>query len=460
MTRILYRGTPGWPGQGTSPHFAIKRAQGAWNQVEHSLHPHLRSGVSRQNGSPAPDTIVRKFSSGGVGYSVVDLNDVRHVHAAAVPRRGNTLGEQAQDALRTIDALMHEESTRGSIVHQAVFMADASQIPEMRQIIRGFYGSEMPATSYIPQRPCEGKLIAIEALGVGQGRGDVKIQRKSEQLVTTSHNGIAWVHCAHVVPEAGDNVYDRSQDAFHRMQAMLAGEGVSFDQVIRTWLYIGGIVADDSPTQPYRELNRARSDFYEDISFLADRLPPNQPHGRIFPASTGIGTDGADVSMSCIALRTDRKDILAMPLENPRQTAAFDYAASYSPSSPKFSRAMALSCGQYATIFVSGTASITNSETRHLDNAALQTAETLDNIEALISEENMAQHGLPCLGSNLRNLGFVRVYVKRQEDYAQVRSMCERRLGELPMIYAIADVCRPDLLVEIEGIAFSRRKPG
>jgi hypothetical protein len=36
-----------------------------------------------------------------------------------------------------------------------------------------------------------------------------------------------------------------------------------------------------------------------------------------------------------------------------------------------------------------------------------------------------------------------------------VRAVCEQRLGELPTIYAIGDVCRPDLLVELEGIAFS-----
>jgi hypothetical protein len=50
----------------------------------------------------------------------------------------------------------------------------------------------------------------------------------------------------------------------------------------------------------------------------------------------------------------------------------------------------------------------------------------------------------------------VRVYIKRQEDYEKVRAVCESRLGELPTIYAIADVCRPDLLVEIEGMAFSK----
>jgi len=51
----------------------------------------------------------------------------------------------------------------------------------------------------------------------------------------------------------------------------------------------------------------------------------------------------------------------------------------------------------------------------------------------------------------------VRVYIKRQEDYAKCRAVCEARLGELPTVYAVADVCRPELLVEIEGIAFSQR---
>jgi hypothetical protein len=45
--------------------------------------------------------------------------------------------------------------------------------------------------------------------------------------------------------------------------------------------------------------------------------------------------------------------------------------------------------------------------------------------------------------------------VKHPEDFDKVRQVCERRLGRLPAIYAVADVCRPDLLVEIEGVAFS-----
>ena len=404
----------------------------------------------------AGHTITKK-SHAGIGCSVVDLNDVRHVYAAATPQSGGDLRQQAGDALRTIEAVVNEQGTRGSIVHQAVFMADTRQIEECRQIIRAFYGKELPATSYISQPPSDGKLLAIEALGVGQGRGEVEIERVSEQLVIARHNGIAWAHCAQVVPQLNtDGVYGGTLDAFEQIQMLFGGAKIRFDQVIRTWLYLGGIVDDDGPVQRYKELNRARTDFYRDIPFQAGRLPDNC-HGPIYPASTGIGTDGRGIMISAIALATDRKDIRVVPLENPRQTPAFDYAAHYSPKSPKFSRAMALSCGHYATIFISGTASITDSETKHVGDAAAQTDETLDNIESLIGEENLSHHQLPGLGTSLDGLGLVRVYVKRREDYARIRAVCEERLGELPTIYAMADVCRPDLLVEIEGIAFSRK---
>jgi enamine deaminase RidA (YjgF/YER057c/UK114 family) len=400
---------------------------------------------------------IRKTSREGIGFSAVDLNDVRHVLAAAVPGAGGTLPQQAVSALRTIEAAMEQESARGSILHQAVFVADVGQIDQCRRIIRDFYGPALPATSYIPQPPCGGKLLAIEALGVGRGGAEVEIRRVSEQLVIARHNGIAWVHCAEVVPQApAAGVYGGAASAFGQVRRLLGGVGVRFDQVIRTWLYLGGITDQDGSASRYQELNRARSDFFRDIRFLGGRRPPASA-GPAYPASTGIGTRGRGITISAIALATDRSDVIAVPLENPSQTAAYDYAASYSPKSPKFSRAMALSCGAYATIFISGTASITDSETRHGGDVVAQTHQTVDNIAALISEENLSGHGLPGMGASLDGLATARVYLKRQEDYAAVRAVCQRRLGELPTIYAVADVCRPDLLVEIEGIAFSRK---
>ncbi len=400
--------------------------------------------------------MIRKESSHGIGYSVVELGDVCHVFASAVPHCNGSLEEQTHDALRTIASVIDDKGAAGTIVEQAVFIDDAEKVPVCREIINSFYGEQIPATTYIPQSPCAGKHLAIEALGVGRGKDAVRIQRHSESLVVTSHDDVSWIHCGHVSPQThSPSVYDRSKNTFQQMQADLAGVGVKFDQIVRTWLYLGDIVGHEKETQRYKELNRARTDFFKPFHFGNSRVSA-APGAAVYPASTGIGTDGRDLLMSCVALATKRDDVSLTPLENPRQTAACDYSPAYSPESPKFARAMAIRIGRADTVLVSGTASITDSESRFIDDVRGQTQQTLDNIAALISAENFQRHSLQGGGQTLDDLAIARVYIKRQEDYDRVKAICEARLGELPTIYAVADICRPELLVEIEGIAFSK----
>lgn len=440
------------PGNATSSDRALSTAITGVS-VPPAHHQAIRHSVA-----DARPRMIRKKSSQGIGYSVCELNHVRHVFASAVPHNGGDLYEQAADALRTIEAVMHDEGKPGSIVHQAVFVKDIEQVETCRQIIHDFYGDELPATSYIPQPPCEGKELSIEALGVSCPRGDVQIRRYCEKLVVTSHSGMSWIHAANLFPDTQvGGVYDRSLVAFEKMSQMLAKCEIRYDQVIRTWLYLGDIVGPEADTQRYKELNRARTDFYEHFTFGQNCTPAGWQRA-VYPASTGIGTSGKGIMMSCIALDNSRSDLLLVPLENPQQTAAFDYGSHYSPRSPKFCRAMAVAAGDSATIFVSGTASITQSETRHVGDVEGQTDLTLDNIEALISEGNFCRHNVPGLGATLDDLALVRVYIKRQEDFEKCRAVCRKRLGELPTVYAVADVCRPELLVEIEGVAFARRR--
>ncbi len=403
--------------------------------------------------------MICKESSDGIGYCLVELNDTRHIFAAAAPRNGGSLAEQARDALRTITQVTDREGRRGSIVHQAVFLRDPSQTEECRRLIQEFYGDELPATTYIAQPPCDGKLVAIEALGVGRDGEGVEIERRGEQVVIARHNGVTWIHCSQIVPQiAGGSVYDRSSSALESMRELVTSAGARYEDVLRTWLYLGDIVGPEGPVQRYQELNRARSDFFRDIDFSRGRA--GAAKGQVYPASTGIGTSNGDVVMSAVAMLSERDDVVLMPLENPHQVSAFDYAEHYSPKSPKFARAMAVVSGNVATIFVSGTASITDSESQHLEDVEKQTHQTLDNIAALVSESNFQRHGLPGLGAGLEDMALMRVYIKRAADYLKVRAACQARLGDLPTIYAVADVCRPELLVEIEGVAFSHRCAG
>ena len=54
-------------------------------------------------------------------------------------------------------------------------------------------------------------------------------------------------------------------------------------------------------------------------------------------------------------------------------------------------------------------------------------------------------------------MAFIRVYIKRKEDYAVVQNACRARLSKTPAVYTVADMCRPELLVEIDGMAFCAR---
>jgi enamine deaminase RidA (YjgF/YER057c/UK114 family) len=388
------------------------------------------------------------------GYSAVELGAARHVLATAVPHEAADLHAGARDALRTLGAIMEDAGCRGSVVAQTVFLRDARHTEDCRQIVNDFYGAQLPATVYVAQPPCGGGLLQIEALGIGGG-GGVAVERYPDQAVVCRHGGATWIHLAGISATTGAaGVHDGSLEVFGEAARRLAARGSCYENVVRTWLYLGDIVGREAETTRYQELNRARSGFYRDLRFGAGLTPAGWSR-PVYPASTGIGTLGGDVTMGCIALAGHAGDLVLLPLENPKQTSAFDYGHQFGPQSPKFARAMAVLAADMATIFISGTASITRSETRSVGDVEGQTRQTWENITALIGQENFRRHGIPGAGATLEDLALVRVYVKRQEDYETVKAVCEARLGQVPTVYAVADVCRAELLVEIEAIAFS-----
>ena len=71
----------------------------------------------------------------------------------------------------------------------------------------------------------------------------MQIERISEELVIARHNGIAWVHCTKAALQAKDRpVYEASLGVLERVCKIFGRANVRFDQVIRTWFYLGGIV--------------------------------------------------------------------------------------------------------------------------------------------------------------------------------------------------------------------------
>ena len=400
--------------------------------------------------------MTRSVSREGVRCSATPVSGVGHVFAVATgaPAEGG-VQEQTRHALQGVGQAVRDVCPAATVVRLVAFVADPSLCAPCARTVQEFYGPDAPAATYMPQPPCDGSAVVVEAWAVDADAA--LVERVCEHVVVVRHHGMAWAHCAGIRPQTdAAGVYDRSRNAFARMQDALGAAGFAYEQMCRTWLYLGDIVGPEGDTQRYKELNRARADVYQPLRFFPDRLWQGF-RGVAYPASTGIGASDRDVTMGCVALATDRTDVTLTPLENPVQTPAFDYSARYSAKSPKFCRALAVSTGRDAVTFVSGTASIVASETQHVGDVSGQTRQTLDNIETLISEANLRDHGLPGLGATLHDLALVRAYVKRGDDCAQVAAACQERLGLAPTVYTLADVCRPELLVELEAIAFSSR---
>ncbi len=417
---------------------------------------------------------MRTTNDQGVSYSTVSMGAVRFLFLSAVPAEqtlchgDDTQGHglevadypaQIRSLIKETFSVLTAEGFTDGVLMLNVFLADIGKRELFRQLLVESHPGKFHVATYIPQSPADGSVVALELFAVaGNKRSDVLFETilpGRAQIVQWSD--VRWFFGGNFLPsELPIGAFARSLSVFQKMGDLLKTGGFSVDQLVRTWIFQGHLVLPEGDSQRYKELNRARTDFFYGKDFLKPYLPPEYT-GAVYPASTGIGADDVDVVMSCCAISTKRKDVVAVPLENPQQTSAFDYGAVYSPQSPKFARAAAVAFDDSCLIFVSGTASITNSESRFIEDPEGQTNLTLDNIAALIDGKNLERHGIRGFACGLNNLESVRVYVKRPTEFERIRNVCRERLGDIPILYTIADVCRPELLVEIEGIAVSTK---
>ncbi len=414
------------------------------------------SATARTAARRSAGRIVKRFSAPGVQYAVIEMGKVTRLALMITPLGRGPVHLQLGEALRSLRTVLEQQSEKMNVTVQTVFLKDLNDQTLCEQILAARYVDEPPVTTFVHQPPCSGAAIAIEVWATG-GK-TVYVERPMPNVLQVSMGNVTWTHCGGITPRSTTgSVYEQSLDAFSQMKQMLKKAGVEMDHLIRTWLYLGNITGPEGDLERYMELNRARTDFYEGVQFGRGHVMAGVRQA-VYPASTGIGMCGSGITMSATAIDTDRKDVFILPLENPQQTPVYEYEAVYSPKSPKFVRAMAEAIGDYVVIWISGTASIVNSKTLHTGNPGKQADQTLTNIELLLSQKNLARHGAPGAGATLRDLAKLRVYVKRAQDYAIIRKVCEKRCGKnIPIIYVVADVCRSDLLVEMEGLAFAKR---
>ncbi|WP_284449703.1 pteridine-dependent deoxygenase [Pseudoxanthomonas mexicana] len=207
-----------------------------------------------------------------------------------------------------------------------------------------------------------------------------------------------------------------------------------YPHLLRIWNYFDAITLGEGDSERYRQFCVGRVQGLGDVDT------------RTLPAATAIGSrDGRRVlQVYWLAAREP-----GLPLENPRQVSAYRYPREYGPQSPTFARAL-LPPSQRVPLLLSGTASIVGHASQHADSLRAQLDETLTNLDSLLGA---ARERAPTLSPHLDGTSRLKVYVRDAADADAVAAQLEARLGtRVPWLMLHADVCRRELLVEIEGM--------
>ncbi|MDP3001299.1 MAG: RidA family protein [Bryobacterales bacterium] len=223
-------------------------------------------------------------------------------------------------------------------------------------------------------------------------------------------------------PDIGAPRHEQARAVLEKMERALESAGMSMTDVVRTWFFLDRIL------DWYGEFNSVRSAFFEERNLFAG----------VLPASTGVGAAnaaGAALVADAVAMRSNQGRLGRVNVPSPLQCPATDYRSS-------FSRAVEIRLPAHRLLYISGTASIApGGQTAHAGDLESQIALTMDVVaEILLSR-----------GMSWSNVSRGIAYFQNADEASCLDRYCrDRNLALPPIAVSSADICRDDLLFEIE----------
>lgn len=265
-------------------------------------------------------------------------------------------------------------------------------------------------------------LLAPAPLELWQVEGAVSSGR--EGALQWSAGG-GWLFAAIELDEAAcGGPASAAQRAYEQLRGFVARQPAQ--HVLRVWNYLGSINQGDGDEEHYKQFCDGRAAGMGSI------------FGDGFPAASAIGHHAGADPLQVYLLACEQP---GSRVENPRQVSAWRYPRLYGRTPPSFARAMRLpACDVLA---ISGTAAVVGHASAHHNDLEAQLDETLANLDALL-----ASAGMPA-GFDARSP--LKVYLRHPADALQVQAFLQQRLPQVPTLLLHGDICRSELLVEIDG---------
>ncbi len=253
-------------------------------------------------------------------------------------------------------------------------------------------------------------------------------------VVSFSHRVLGPEPLVEVWPRTADVIFgsvtleetkaleELTRDVYTRLIDEVRASGHPY--FLRIWNQVGSLNEHERGLERYQWFCAGRHDAFVDAGYH---------HDVDLPAASCVGMPGRGLVIYYLASSEP-----GVQIENPRQVSAYHYPRQYGPKSPSFSRATIWR----DTLFVAGTSSVVGHETVHAGDVVAQLDETLRNIETLVSLDRVVA---------------AKTYIRRARDYDVIAKRLETVFAS--NLFVEADICRPDLLLEIEAVATAPPRP-
>ncbi len=235
------------------------------------------------------------------------------------------------------------------------------------------------------------------------------------------------------IEESSDSLLsDVAYEAYRRVTKL--AQQLGYPHLLRVWNYFPRMNEVTAGLERYQQFCVGR---HQALVEYVEGFP------HALPAGTAVGTQAGPLQLYFLAATAP-----GIPIENPRQISAYHYPREYGPCSPSFARATLHQSQFGLQLFIAGTASVVGHATQHAGAPTEQAVETIKNIKALM-EQVETKYGT--------GMGWgpavYKLYLRDLEHLSHVRDILHAELsGDGPLLCVQGDLCRRDLLLEIEAV--------
>jgi len=227
--------------------------------------------------------------------------------------------------------------------------------------------------------------------------------------------------------------------AYRRL--LIQARALGYPHLLRMWNYFPHINLEFDGLERYQRFCAGR---HQALAKGLAGFP------QTLPAGTAVGTTSGPLKIHFLASRQPGTHV-----ENPRQVSAYEYPLIYGPRSPSFARASLRPSISGSHLLIAGTASVVGHVSVHIGDPHKQTLEIMYNLNALLTHTEQL-HGIT--RGQWYGQALFKVYIRHPEHVAMIRDILQEQLpSHTQVLYLQGEMCRSELLLEVEGILSQER---